>query len=105
MYNAPAAIYDGDTPQRDRKPIRERARIVLTNPDMLHTGILPHHTNWEEFFRNLRFVIIDEMHTYRGVFGSHVANVLRRLKRVAGFYGSNPSSSWLLPPSETRGAG
>ncbi len=88
--NVPASIYDGDTPQRDRKSIRERARIVLTNPDMLHTGILPHHTNWEEFFRHLRFVVIDEMHTYRGVFGSHVANVLRRLKRVAGFYGAAP---------------
>ncbi len=88
--NLRTAIYDGDTPQRDRKPIRERARIILTNPDMLHTGILPHHTNWEEFFRSLRFVVIDEMHTYRGVFGSHVANVLRRLKRVAKFYGANP---------------
>lgn len=85
-----AAIYDGDTPQRDRKPIRERARVILTNPDMLHTGILPHHTVWEDFFRNLRFVVIDEMHTYRGVFGSHVANVIRRLKRVAKFYGTNP---------------
>ena len=63
---------------------------ILTNPDMLHTGILPHHTNWADFFRNLRFVVIDEMHTYRGVFGSHVANVLRRLKRVAEFYGASP---------------
>ena len=82
------AIYDGDTPQAKRAPLRARARILLTNPDMLHTGILPHHTNWEEFFRSLRFVVIDEMHTYRGVFGSHVANVLRRLKRVAKFYGA-----------------
>jgi len=90
IVNPQSAIYDGDTPQRDRKPIRERARVFLTNPDMLHTGILPHHTNWEAFFRNLRFVVIDEMHTYRGVFGSHVANVLRRLKRVAKFYGANP---------------
>lgn len=90
IFNSQSAIYDGDTPQRDRKPIRERACIILTNPDMLHTGILPHHTNWEVFFRSLRFVVIDEMHTYRGVFGSHVANVLRRLKRVAHFYGSSP---------------
>ncbi|MEW6093056.1 MAG: DEAD/DEAH box helicase, partial [Chloroflexota bacterium] len=90
IRNLQSAIYDGDTPQRDRKPIRERARIILTNPDMLHTGILPHHTNWETFFRSLGFVVIDEMHTYRGVFGSHVANVLRRLKRVAKFYGVSP---------------
>lgn len=85
-----AAIYDGDTPQSQRSAIRKGARILLSNPDMLHTGILPHHTNWAEFFRNLRFVVIDEMHTYRGVFGSHVANVLRRLKRIAAFYGAQP---------------
>ena len=85
-----AAIYDGDTPQSARSSIRKNARIVLSNPDMLHTGILPHHTNWSDFFTNLRFVIVDEMHTYRGVFGSHVANVMRRLKRVANFYGANP---------------
>jgi DEAD/DEAH box helicase domain-containing protein len=85
-----AAIYDGDTPQKDRSAIRRNARIVLSNPDMLHTGILPHHTNWSDFFSNLRFVVIDEMHTYRGVFGSHVANVIRRLKRVASFYGARP---------------
>jgi DEAD/DEAH box helicase domain-containing protein len=88
--NLGAAIYDGDTPQRDRPPIRKNVRIVLTNPDMLHTGILPHHTNWADFFRNLQFIVIDEMHTYRGVFGSHVANVIRRLKRVTKFYGANP---------------
>jgi DEAD/DEAH box helicase domain-containing protein len=85
-----AAIYDGDTPQKDRPVIRRNARIVLSNPDMLHTGILPHHTVWAEFFRGLKFVVIDEAHTYRGVFGSHVANVLRRLKRIAAFYGVNP---------------
>ncbi len=85
-----AAIYDGDTPQAARSAIRRNARIVLSNPDMLHTGILPHHTNWLEFFSNLRFVVIDETHTYRGVFGSHVANVIRRLKRVARFYGAKP---------------
>ena len=84
------AIYDGDTPQSARSAIRKNARIVLSNPDMLHTGILPHHTNWLDFFSSLRFVVIDETHTYRGVFGSHVANVIRRLKRVAAFYGAKP---------------
>jgi DEAD/DEAH box helicase domain-containing protein len=84
------AIYDGDTPQSQRSTIRKNSRIVFTNPDMLHTGILPHHTNWADFLRNLRFVVIDEMHSYRGVFGSHVANVIRRLKRVADFYGAQP---------------
>ena len=90
QWSVKAAIYDGDTPQGQRKAIRTQARIILSNPDMLHTGILPHHTNWADFFGNLRFIVIDEMHTYRGVFGSHVANVLRRLKRVAHFYGSHP---------------
>lgn len=85
-----SAIYDGDTPQSARSAIRKNARIVLSNPDMLHTGILPHHTNWLDFFANLRFVVIDETHTYRGVFGSHVANVIRRLRRVANFYGTRP---------------
>src|SRR5574341_163952 len=90
IKNLQSAIYDGDTPQSHRASIRKNARIVLSNPDMLHTGILPHHTNWADFFRDLRFVVIDEMHTYRGVFGSHVANVIRRLKRVAKFYGAAP---------------
>ncbi|HEY3311856.1 MAG TPA: DEAD/DEAH box helicase [Anaerolineales bacterium] len=85
-----AAIYDGDTPLSQRSAIRKRSNIIFTNPDMVHTGILPHHTNWADFFRNLKFVVIDEMHTYRGVFGSHVANVIRRLKRVARFYGAAP---------------
>ncbi len=85
-----AAIYDGDTPPAQRTSIRRKARLILSNPDMLHTGILPHHTSWTEFFQGLRFVVIDEMHTYRGVFGSHVANVIRRLKRVARFYGAQP---------------
>lgn len=85
-----SAIYDGDTPASHRSAIRKNVNILFTNPDMLHTGILPHHTNWGEFFRNLRFVVIDEMHTYRGVFGSHVANVIRRLRRVAEFYGTSP---------------
>jgi DEAD/DEAH box helicase domain-containing protein len=88
--NVPTAIYDGDTPQRDRAVIRKKARIILSNPDMLHTGVLPHHTNWADFFRGLRFVVIDEMHSYRGVFGSHIANVIRRLKRIAKFYGAAP---------------
>ena len=84
------SIYDGDTPSANRPAIRAKSRIVLTNPDMLHTGILPHHTNWLDFFTNLKFIVIDEAHTYRGVFGSHVANVIRRIKRVAKFYGSKP---------------
>jgi tetratricopeptide (TPR) repeat protein len=82
--------YDGDTPSDARKAIRERGHIVLTNPDMLHTGILPHHTKWMRLFENLRYIVLDELHTYRGVFGSHLANVLRRLRRIARFYGSNP---------------
>jgi len=90
IWNLTPAIYDGDTPQKDRSAIRKSARIILSNPDMLHTGILPHHTNWLEFFANLKFIVIDEAHTYRGVFGSHVANVIRRLKRVANFYGAKP---------------
>jgi DEAD/DEAH box helicase domain-containing protein len=85
-----AAIYDGDTPQGQRPGIRNNARLVISNPDMLHTGILPHHTSWDGFFRGLRFVVIDELHSYRGVFGSHVANVIRRLKRVAAFHGADP---------------
>ena len=82
--------YDGDTPADARKAIRERGHIVLTNPDMLHTGVLPHHTKWMRLFENLRYIVLDELHTYRGVFGSHLANVLRRLRRIAQFYGSNP---------------
>src|SRR5271167_2600294 len=82
--------YDGDTPSDARKAIRERGHVILTNPDMLHTGILPHHTKWTRVFENLRYVVIDELHTYRGVFGSHLTNVLRRLRRIAEFYGSKP---------------
>jgi DEAD/DEAH box helicase domain-containing protein len=84
------STYDGDTPASARPSIRSRARLLITNPDMLHTGILPHHTAWSEFFANLEFIIIDEVHTYRGVFGSHIANLLRRLKRVARRYGATP---------------
>ena len=82
--------YDGDTPQDARRAVRARANLVLTNPDMLHSGILPHHTKWAVLFQNLRYVIIDELHAYRGVFGSHLANVLRRLARVCAHYGSRP---------------
>ncbi len=85
-----AATYDGDTPSAQRGRIREAAQIILSNPDMLHMGILPQHTRWAEFFAHLRIVVIDEMHVYRGVFGSHVANVLRRLRRICRFYGSDP---------------
>ena len=86
----PVATYDGDTPTGARPAVRTTARLVISNPDMLHTGVLPHHTLWAEFFQHLRFVVIDEMHAFRGVFGSHVANVLRRLKRIARFYGASP---------------
>ncbi len=82
--------YDGDTPADARKAIREKSHVVLTNPDMLHTGILPHHTRWTRLFENLRYIVLDELHTYRGVFGSHLCNVLRRLRRIAQFYGRDP---------------
>ncbi len=85
-----AFTYDGDTPQDARKAVRARANVVFTNPDMLHTGILPHHTKWARAFENLRYIVIDELHYYRGVYGSHFANVLRRLLRVCEFYGSKP---------------
>ena len=82
--------YDGDTPSDARKAIRSVGQIVLTNPDMLHTGIMPHHTKWINLFKNLKYIVIDELHNYRGIFGSHLANVLRRLKRIAAFYGASP---------------
>jgi DEAD/DEAH box helicase domain-containing protein len=85
-----AFTYDGDTPQDARKAVRQRASLVLTNPDMLHSGILPHHTRWARYFENLRYLVIDELHYYRGVYGSHLANVLRRLRRICAFYGSSP---------------
>lgn len=85
-----AATFDGDTPGDQRRAIRLNGDIVVTNPDMLHQGILPHHTKWAQLFENLRYVVIDEIHTYRGVFGSHVANVLRRLQRICAFYGARP---------------
>lgn len=82
--------YDGDTPANIRQRVRQAGHVVITNPDMLHSAILPHHTKWVSLFENLKFVVIDELHTYRGVFGSHVANVIRRLKRICKYYGSNP---------------
>jgi DEAD/DEAH box helicase domain-containing protein len=96
--------YDGDTPQDARKAIRARAHIVVTNPDMLHKGILPHHTKWVKLFENLKYVIVDELHTHRGVYGSHVANLFRRLHRLCRFYGSDPqflcSSATIGNPKE-----
>jgi DEAD/DEAH box helicase domain-containing protein len=82
--------YDGDTPANIRQKVRQAGHVVITNPDMLHSAILPHHTKWVSLFENLKFVVIDELHTYRGVFGSHVANVIRRLKRICHYYGSDP---------------
>ena len=97
-------VYDGDTSGDIRKKIRDTSRIVLTNPDMIHSGILPHHIRWASFLRNLEFVVIDEMHQYRGIFGSHLCNVLRRFRRVCRFHGANPrfilSSATIANPVE-----
>jgi len=96
--------YDGDTPQDARRTIRSRAHIVLSNPDMVHSGILPHHPRWAKLFENLKYVVVDELHAYRGVFGSHLCNVLRRLQRICRHYGSNPaficSSATIANPRE-----
>lgn len=96
--------YDGDTAAGLRSKVRKSGHIVLTNPDMLHSGILPHHTKWVSLFENLKYIIIDELHTYKGVFGSHVAHVLRRLKRICNYYGSNPvficTSATIANPAE-----
>jgi DEAD/DEAH box helicase domain-containing protein len=101
------AIYDGDTPREERPAIRKRSNVVLSNPDMLHVGILPHHTNWGDFLANLALVVVDEAHVYRGVFGSHVANVLRRLRRLANAYGTEPrfvlTSATIANPVELAG--
>jgi len=103
----PIHTYDGDTPSADRQSIRRTARVVISNPDMLHTGILPHHTRWDSFFQSLRYVVIDEVHSYRGIFGSHLANVIRRLKRICRFYGSSPQficcSATIANPAELAG--
>ncbi|MGE5530539.1 MAG: DEAD/DEAH box helicase [Bacteroidota bacterium] len=85
-----ADTYDGDTPQPRRRLIKREAQVVLTNPDMLHLGMLPYHHTWSEFFRNLEYVVLDEVHTYRGIFGSHTANIMRRLRRISAHYGSHP---------------
>ncbi len=99
-----AVTYDGDTPPDARRAARDRSGILITNPDMLHAGVLPHHAAWARFFSNLEFVVIDELHTYRGVLGSHLANVIRRLQRVARFHGANPqflfSSATIGNPAE-----
>ena len=96
--------YDGDTPQDARRTIRSRAHVVLSNPDMVHAGILPHHPRWAKLFENLRYVVIDELHAYRGVFGSHLCNVIRRLRRICRHYGSDPvflcSSATIANPRE-----
>ncbi len=89
-FGIECATFDGDTPQEERRDIKRSARLVLTNPDMLHLGILPNHDSWSRFLRQLQYVVVDEAHIYRGVFGSNVANVLRRLRRLCGDYGSNP---------------
>ena len=99
-----AAIYDGDTPGERRWQIRKWANLILTNPDMLHVGVLPHHDRWGDVLSNLRYVVVDEAHVYRGVFGSHVGNVLRRLRRLARVYGSEPqfllASATIANPGE-----
>ncbi|MGA9232586.1 MAG: DEAD/DEAH box helicase, partial [Exiguobacterium oxidotolerans] len=96
--------YDGDTSPTIRTKVRKAGNIVITNPDMLHSGILPHHTKWIELFENLKYIVIDELHTYRGVFGSHVANVIRRLRRICHYYGSDPvfimTSATIANPQE-----
>lgn len=86
----PVRTYDGDTPRTQRRQFRDEARILISNPDMLHAGVLPHHPRWSAFFENLRWVVIDELHVYRGIFGSNVANLIRRLRRVTRFYGAEP---------------
>jgi len=102
--NVRAAIYDGDTPAERRWQIRKWANVILTNPDMLHVGVLPHHDRWADVLHNLRYVVIDEAHVYRGVFGSHVGNVLRRLRRLAQVYGAEPlfllASATIANPGE-----
>ncbi|MED4352563.1 DEAD/DEAH box helicase [Schinkia azotoformans] len=102
--NINSYTYDGDTPSNIRQKVRQAGHIVITNPDMLHSAILPHHTKWVALFENLKFIVIDELHIYRGVFGSHVANVIRRLKRICAFYGSNPificTSATIANPKE-----
>src|SRR3954447_6454097 len=103
-----AAIYDGDTPSEQRWQVRKWANAILSNPDMLHVGVLPHHDRWGDVLANLRYVVVDEAHVYRGVFGSHVANVLRRLRRLARVYGADPqfllASATIANPGELGAA-
>ena len=100
----PVRTYDGDTPTAQRRQIREDVRVLITNPDMLHTGILPHHPRWVSFFENLQWIVLDELHVYRGIFGSNVANLFRRLKRLTTFYGAQPkfvlTSATIANPKE-----
>ena len=96
-----AGTFDGDTPGNLRRRLRDAGNVVLTNPDMLHQGILPNHARWNRFFTHLKYVVIDEVHAYRGVFGSHLSNVMRRLRRVCRHYGADRSSSAVRPPSAT----
>src|ERR671932_520541 len=98
------AIYDGDTPKEERRAIRASSNLILTNPDMLNVGIMPHHRQWGDVLANLAWIVVDEAHVYRGVFGSHVANVLRRLRRLARAYGTEPrfvlASATIANPGE-----
>lgn len=104
VESVPVRTYDGDTPAGGRRAVRDQARLLISNPDMLHAGILPHHPRWAAFFENLRWVIVDELHVYRGVFGSNVANLFRRLRRICRFYGSAPrfllASATIANPQE-----
>src|SRR3954453_18436059 len=103
-----AATYDGDTAANDRTWVRRHANVVLTNPDMLHVGILPHHGRWATFLMRLRYVVLDELHTLRGIFGSHVAHLIRRLRRLCAYYGSDPTfifgSATIGKPAELASA-
>ncbi len=97
-------IYDGDTPASQRHMVRNKTRLLISNPDMMNVAMLPHHTLWEKFFSNLRFIVLDEIHIYRGVFGAHLVNLLRRLKRICAFYGTKPqfimTSATIANPEE-----
>ena len=103
IRDARVAVYDGDTPTEQRRWVRRHGTVVLTNPDMLHFGMLPGHEQWASFFRALRYVVIDECHSYRGVFGSHVSMVLRRLRRIAAHYRADPT--FILASATTANPG
>jgi DEAD/DEAH box helicase domain-containing protein len=89
-FSFETGTYDGDTPTSTRKKLRDSGKIILSNPDMLHASILPNHSRWSKFFVNLKYIVIDEIHTYRGIFGSNVANLMKRLNRICAHYGSSP---------------